>query len=177
MPRLPSELPSGPLSHIAGYLPAEDLPNFLLVSTAWCAAGREQVISLKPKEDITDSQLERLLEVFPFVETLNISRCDKIIAPQLGHLPHLKAFKAAQRFAGAPGSFRSCPKLEELDFDWCETLSDATLEGLENCRQLRKLNLRGCRKLTDTVLPTIAAMTGLRSLKLRWVWRMSSVNP
>lgn len=84
------ELPSGPLSVIASFLPKEDLSNFLLASKAHCSAGRDQVKVLKPNGQIVDSQLERLCGIFPQLETLDLCKCRWLIAPRLGHLPALK---------------------------------------------------------------------------------------
>lgn len=88
------ELASGPLSLIATCLPKENLPDFLLVSKAWCSSGRDMVTCLKPNREISDTQLERLLEIYPLVETLDLSGCVRLIDPKLGHLSCLKVFIA-----------------------------------------------------------------------------------
>lgn len=178
-----SDISSGPLSLITSSLPKEDLQNFLLVSKTICKAGRESVATLRPNPTITDSQLGRICELFPFVETLDLRRCKNLVAPRLGYLPCLKVFfgplyhsrSTAAGFLGAPRGFRSCPNLEELDMYSNQKLTGLALEGLESCQKLRKLKLEFCWELLNSVLATIGKLTGLRSLKMHGCTQLSAV--
>lgn len=152
-------LPEGPLSVIAGFLRGskEALASFTLVSKSWCSAGREQVRSLRPNSEITDSQMERLCEVFPFLENLDISMCEELVAPKLESLVHVTELNAAgcTKFTGPPGGFGNLRSLWKLDLAGCKELKDSALEGLGRVPGLLQLELGSCGKLTDAALPNV----------------------
>lgn len=161
-------LSGAPLTIIASHLSKQDLPAFLLVSKGYLSAGRSLGVALRPNVQITDAQLERLCELFPFIETLDITGCSNLISPGLGYLPCLKSFTAQNllfELSDTPGSFHNYPQLENMNLGGCEKLTDAALEGLDSCRKLRKLDLSLCSKLTG------AAFEGLGS----W-WRLQKLD-
>lgn len=166
-------LPSGPLALIASYVPHEDLGNFMLVCKEFRDLGRENVRHLLPRisdQKITDSQLERLIYIFPNLLSIYFHG-GKLVSPDLDQLTNQRDlthinFSNNFDFSGIPGGFKDIVQLKSLDLSGCVRMKDEALVGLESLNGLTHLNLKLCEGLTDNVLPSIGALTSLQSLNL-----------
>jgi hypothetical protein len=104
----------------------------------------------------------------PSLKVLDISGCDRFTGAGARHLAGLQitviaSFGEYLTDAGCREVIANWPG-SGLSFRWCDHLTDAAFEGLENAQGIRVLDLEGCDRISRKTLDRVLSLTGLEEL-------------
>lgn len=149
----------------------------------------------RPIASISDEQIEQLVELYPNVVRLDLSRCISISDRALSAIARLKQLQRLDLSGGSrltPQGLRSLRQLCELsdlvlahcsfsmasaplpeltsltqlNLTRCQSVDDRALEKIAAMPRLAILNLTGCRGITSRGLTMLGALSALRDLNL-----------
>lgn len=97
-----------------------------------------QELKIRGRENITNTGIAAITNIFCQLQEIDIRRCDKITD------------------VGIDAIANKCSQLQSLNMQHCKKITDAGIESVANkCTQLQKIHIYGCNKITDIGIEAI----------------------